>query len=186
MVAKGLCSTHYKRERDGRDLEAPWTPRIKGGATCQIEGCGKRAVSFGLCNTHAYQRDTGAEVGPRRALRASTMAERLEFYSAPPNEKGCRLWLGGINASGYPTVSPMAGYSSMAHRAAYKVAHPDEELGPHEVVHHICGVTWCVEPTHLQKVNSTNNTAEMLERNWYLKRIAELEAEVARLSPDIH
>jgi len=71
----------------------------------------------------------------------------------------------------------------MAHRVAYEIATGDKPER-HEPIHHICGVSICVEPTHLQKISRHENTAEMLERTFYLKRIAALEAEVARLGGD--
>jgi hypothetical protein len=180
--SSGMCDTHYRRMKRGLDLLAPIrSPSPRGtNARCEVDHCAKTAVSYGLCSTHAYQRDTGAEIGPRRMIRNVTLAERMEFYTDPPNENGCRLWTGGVNRNGYPSVSLAPGRPGAGHRIAYELATGDKPE-PHEPIHHICGVKRCVEPAHLQKITSIENTAEMLERKFYLRRIAELEAEVARL-----
>lgn len=131
-----------------------------------------------------YARDRAGQdlTARRKKLRGASLSERLEFYAAPPDDAGCRLWTGGVDKCGYPVISlGSSGKSAQAHRVAYELG-SGEVLTGGEVVHHKCSVRHCVEYTHLQKVDGTNNTAEMLERTWYLKRIAELEAEVARLT----
>jgi len=49
----------------------------------------------------------------------------------------------------------------------------------HMPVHHVCGNSLCVEPSHLQVVTPAANTAEMLERTHYKARIASLEQALA-------
>ncbi len=56
-----------------------------------------------------------------------------------------------------------------------------EPAGP--VVHHVCANRRCVNPEHLQLVTQRENIAEMLERNYYLARIAELEAALSSVAP---
>ncbi len=130
-----------------------------------------------------YARERAGQdlTAPRKKLRGATLSERLEFYSTEPDENGCRLWTSHVDKCGYGVISMGgSGRSAQAHRVAYELA-TGETLLPSEVVHHKCAVRHCVEPTHLQKVTGTENTAEMLERNYYIRRIAELEAEVERL-----
>lgn len=43
-------------------------------------------------------------------------------------------------------------------------------------VHHIRAEPLCCSPRHLQVVTPQENVAEMLERRYYLARIADLEA----------
>ena len=52
-----------------------------------------------------------------------------------------------------------------------------------EAAHHMCANSMCVNPEHLQPISARENTAEMIQRNYFLARIAEMEAEVARLDP---
>jgi hypothetical protein len=177
-----MCKAHYYRKRRGQPMHGSVKPRTEGGAQCAVDDCSNRVSSRGLCSTHSYQRDKDGKVGPRRQVpRGSTLQQRMDYYTAEPNENGCRLWLGGINTSGYPVVSSgKSGGGFMAHRVAYELATGDVPQR-HEPIHHTCAVSACVEPSHLQKITSHENTAEMLERTWYIKRIAELEAEVAQL-----
>lgn len=60
----------------------------------------------------------------------------------------------------------------MAHRVMAQATYGDIKDKP---VHHKCGDRRCVNPAHLQVVRPIENVAEMLERNAYLRRIAELE-----------
>jgi hypothetical protein len=46
------------------------------------------------------------------------------------------------------------------------------------VVHHKCANRACARPEHLQAVSQVNNVAEMHERAWYVRRIAELEEQL--------
>jgi hypothetical protein len=72
------------------------------------------------------------------------------------------------------------GLGWLAHRVIYMLDTGDR-LPSHVPIHHKCGVALCVELTHLQTTTWHENTAEMLERNYYLARIAELEEENAEL-----
>ena len=53
----------------------------------------------------------------------------------------------------------------------------------HLPVHHKCAERLCFNPDHLQVVEPHENVAEMLERNYYLQRIAELEAALIAVAP---
>ena len=71
------------------------------------------------------------------------------------------------------------GHTYYAHRYAYA-----SWVGPIEegmVIHHMCGNTRCVRPTHLQAITKENNTAEMWERQSYIKAIKKLTKEVEML-----
>ena len=59
-------------------------------------------------------------------------------------------------------------------------------LGPRNEVthaHHKCANTACVNPNHLEPATAAENSLEMLARNSYLARIAELEGVIAELAP---
>lgn len=51
----------------------------------------------------------------------------------------------------------------------------------HEVVHHICANRACVNPEHLQLTSQRENMAEMMQRQYYLARITQLEAQIAEM-----
>jgi hypothetical protein len=86
---------------------------------------------------------------------------------------GCWQWH-SLDRYGYPR--------NLLHRSILEVKH-QASLGI-QAAHHVCGNRSCVNPDHLQPVTHQDNTAEMLERNSYLKRINELESRLRYLSPD--
>lgn len=51
-------------------------------------------------------------------------------------------------------------------------------------VHHTCSERLCCNPLHLQVVTPHENTAEMLERRYYIDRIAELESALRDIDPN--
>lgn len=71
------------------------------------------------------------------------------------------------------------GRREYAHRVAYQLWVGD--LPDYAVVHHTCGNSKCVRPSHLQAITQANNVAEMLERHAYIKAIYRLETELRRL-----
>lgn len=95
------------------------------------------------------------------------------------NDAGCWIW-GGTIKKGYGRVN-FGSKNHSTHRLAALARYGIPESEP--VVHHRCAITECCNPDHLQPVSQRDNIAEMLERNYYLKRIAELEAEVMKLDP---
>lgn len=91
--------------------------------------------------------------------------------------KKCWHWI-GTPAGRYGRFRAN-GKPEYAHRVAYKMW-----VGPVDdasVVHHKCGNSKCVRPTHLQVISAQNNTAEMFERQTYLRAIRRLEKEVQKL-----
>ena len=93
---------------------------------------------------------------------------------------GCWEW-GSIDRHGYA----VANFGKRARRGLHRVALEAKHGAPlgEQAAHHICANTKCVNPEHLQPVTHRENVAEMLTRNSHLKRIAELEAVIAELSP---
>lgn len=88
----------------------------------------------------------------------------------------CWVW-NGPNRSGYP----QSGHGAV-HRVIYELHH-QVSLEPWQVIHHKCGTSMCINLEHLQMTDTHSNNAEMLERNYYLGRIAALEAALAELDP---
>ena len=92
---------------------------------------------------------------------------------------GCWEWQGRASR-GYGTVK-FDKRQVAVHRASLEMR-LGRGLGS-EAAHHMCANSMCVNPEHLQPISARENTAEMIQRNYFLARIAELEAEVARLDP---
>lgn len=91
---------------------------------------------------------------------------------------GCWEWK--TIKDGYPRATFGTKWIAV-HRLSLEAKH-GAPLGE-QAAHHMCANTKCVNPDHLQPVTHRENTAEMLARNSYLKRIAELEAIIEELSP---
>lgn len=85
------------------------------------------------------------------------------------------------------TGGKQAGKSSARKQQAHRIVAMAIEGGPvpsHMPVHHKCANPKCINPEHLQVVHPHENNAEMLERNFYLQRIADLEAQLAALEDE--
>ena len=180
---------HYERwRRNGDPGPAGHLIHKNIGAACHGPDCDRAATRKGLCAAHYAMSRRGQDLRPLdlayAATRNMTITERIEHYSAAPDARGCRIWQGALNGRGYPVLNcATEGRGNLAHRVAYMLA-SGTTLPSYQPVHHICGVAACVEPTHLKPVESWENSAEMLERNHYLRRIAMLEEALRTVSPD--
>lgn len=186
-AGKGYCRDHYYRLKKHGDPTAevrPWTSNV--GKTCYGPECERPARSSGLCNAHRNIVERGGELRPLKLESKATLemsaVERIEHYSQTANEGGCRLWSGALDSRGYPIMGHRDFSTKLVHRMAYMIA-TGETLERHQPIHHKCANPSCVEPSHLQIVETWENSAEMLERRYYLKRIAELESALAESSP---
>lgn len=96
-------------------------------------------------------------------------------------ERGCWEWQRQVSREGYGRVK-FGSKGHFVHRLSAMAQHGQPESEP--VVHHVCANRLCVNPEHLQPVSQRENTAEMLERNYYRARIAELEAALSHVDPN--
>ncbi|MFE3579422.1 HNH endonuclease [Streptomyces vinaceus] len=109
--------------------------------------------------------------------------ERAEEYLDSAILNGDCLEHGGYSGDrGYVTVR-FRGKNYKAHRFIYH--NLCSELGPGDVVHHKCSNRSCINPEHLQVVTASENTAEMLERNTYLRRIRQRDVRIEELEVEI-
>lgn len=169
----GLCRKHYYRMREDT------LPR------CSFNECVKAGVSDGLCQAHRMQRSSGRGMRPLRNVDrlpdGLPIAERVLARSALDGESGCRVWHGALGPGGYGTLTNEHGLPEGAHRASFRSVNGDIPGGM--VIHHKCANRLCINPEHLQMVTPIENTAEMFERNFYRKRIEDLEKALRRHSP---
>lgn len=96
---------------------------------------------------------------------------------------GCWEWQRGIR-DGYPMIRlNINGNQKDApvHRLSLEAKH-GKRLGK-QAAHHRCANTRCANPEHLQPVTHRENIAEMMQRNYYITRIKELEAALMDVAP---
>ena len=91
-------------------------------------------------------------------------------------ENGCWNWTGSrYTVTDRPRMKVKKVWCTAA-RISYALF--VDNIPESHVVHHKCGNHACVRPDHLQATTQTDNLAEMLERQSYLRKIAELEAKL--------
>ena len=102
-----------------------------------------------------------------RPLRP-TLADRLEKYSIPEPNTGCRLWIGRLKQTRagveYGELK-VGGRYRRAHRVAYEVAKGVIPAGA--LVCHRCDVGICIEPDHLYAGTARTNFDDMVKRGRY-------------------
>ena len=149
---------------------ASFNTRVASTKYCG-EGCKKEAAKDRRLKSLSplrYAYEHGDNAGIIEALKNGS--------TITPN--GCWEWK--HIRDGYPRARLGSGYTS-AHRLSLEAKY-GAPLGE-QAAHHMCANTKCVNPDHLQPVTHRENTAEMLARNSYLKRIAELEEALEEISP---
>lgn len=96
-------------------------------------------------------------------------------------QDGCWIWDGKLsrkkNGGTYPLVT--LGKTLQAHRVATEAKY-GKPLGTNQA-HHVCANSRCVNPDHLQAISARENLAEMRQRNFYIRRIEELEDALANV-----
>jgi hypothetical protein len=93
-------------------------------------------------------------VGIPTAGRRGTLIERFEAKVVRVPESGCWIWTGCLSKSGYGKFG--VGLSVRpAHRVSYEIHVGQIPIGLH--IDHLCRVTQCVNPYHLEPVTCAEN-----------------------------
>lgn len=124
---------------------------MSGKRVCPVVGCGKPHDSRGYCKMH-YMRLRNAgdlDVLPR--------ADWKTLYEV--DQAGCWIWQGRLDRDGYGcrggSMRSEFG-TDRAHRAFYMML--VGEIPEGLVIDHLCRVTACVNPDHLEPVTPEENT----------------------------
>lgn len=92
----------------------------------------------------------------RKCSRFWSLAERLAFYTAQANERGCCLWTGPHDE--HYGIVQWEGRNLKAHRAIWQQAHGSIPSGMN--VLHKCDVPLCVSEDHLFLGTQLENIAD--------------------------
>jgi hypothetical protein len=87
-------------------------------------------------------------------LGQSELWKRIESYISPEPMSGCWLWTGGAYQNRYGRIN-VAGEMCYAHRVVYTLLKGEIPLGL--TIDHLCRVTFCVNPDHLEPVTRSEN-----------------------------
>lgn len=74
------------------------------------------------------------------------------------DKKGCWLWERSLNNKGYPVVGTSVNYKlvrALAHRVSYTAF--KGEIPDNKTLDHLCKVTRCINPNHLEPVTHQEN-----------------------------
>ncbi len=176
VLCRGWCQKHYARwHRRGGDPSVRLPTRPPAGF-CTIEGCGGEVVGRGWCVMHYARWRKWGDPTIVKNLIGFTTEERFWPYvdkhgPVPeycPRLGPCWIWLAGTIPSGYGSFGRGGGGNSgVAHRFAYELL-----VGPIPEgldLDHLCYVTLCVNPTHLDPVTRSENVRRQWEHWRWLR-----------------
>lgn len=92
--------------------------------------------------------------------RHPTGTALIEAKSIPEPNSGCLIWLGAMDSKGYGMVSLSKTKKQLAHRYSYEAA--IGPIPPGLDLDHLCRVTLCVNPAHLEPVTNRENNRRAL------------------------
>lgn len=180
------CSQSCAATVGGRARAATTTKtKLKVCPQCEVNfGWGSRGKKYCSSECLFSARSTAMKAANRRNPRKKRPKKSVDYDSVIAKARngshvdnaGCWIWDGPLGNDGYPR-------SKRLYRNVVEAKHR-QPLGKQAVVHHKCAVRACVNPDHLQPVTHIENTAEMLARQTYLKRIRDLESALAVAVPD--
>ena len=174
-----LCGAHYVQHLKGQNLKPLLVHKKEPMicAACGISFMPARKSSLYCSVPCSSSGKTHPIVSSYKNKDYSKVLRLVEENVA--KEDGCWNWRGKLSPKGYSAIG-----SRGLHRVVLE-AKLGQPLGT-EQAHHICANRQCVNPDHLQPVSARENIAEMNQRNFYLRRIAELEDALRSIKPDHH
>ena len=126
--------------------------------TCGVITCREPAWRIGLCMKHSQRVKAYGTIHPATS-KLNVERYLWSFVRVPAHPDGCWIWTGDQTPDNYGyggflrRLTP--GRSSLAHRAVFELYHG--EISPGLVLDHLCRVTLCVKPDHLEPVTNAEN-----------------------------
>lgn len=126
---------------------------------CTIDGCSKRVVARGWCDTHYCRwKRTGDPLVSRRVVGD----DAARFWSHVDRGAGddCWIWTGSTSSPrrgpGYGTFR-LGNRTCTAHIVSYRWENGEDSIPDGHVLDHLCRNTHCVRPSHLEPVTQAEN-----------------------------
>lgn len=122
--------------------------------TCSVSDCDSPTAGRGWCAAHYMRwRRSGDPLGSTlkdpRARFTAMLGSAATGYSTP-----CHVWMGAVSDRGYGNFW-LHGRTVLAHRQAFEWA--VGPIPPGLELDHLCRVTRCVNPAHLEVVTHAEN-----------------------------
>lgn len=122
---------------------------MKNIVHCSVVNCDKRAVARGWCDNHWHRwKRNGDPLTPAKKGRPAEAPEP-RFWAKVTKTETCWLWTGSSTKAGYGQFT-VNRKTIMAHRYSYELVNGPIPEGLH--MDHLCKVTSCVNPAHLEAV----------------------------------
>ena len=97
-----------------------------------------------------------------QAARDESVTRRYWSHVTRVDGSTCWIWIGAISGRGHGRLWVRDGHVVIAHRFAWVLSHPDEEVPA--VVRHGCDNPLCQNPAHLQPGDATENRRDYFAR----------------------
>lgn len=142
MAGRWLFQRVAARERANRAAAArgDWD-KSKSGPRCTYP---KEQIKVGPRCIHPKEQIPS---GPRHLFPKYRVNPEERFWARATRTRGCWVWSGPLNVSGAGTVE-WAGESTLAHRVAWRLTHP-EPIPAGLCVLQRCRNRACIKPAHL-------------------------------------
>lgn len=163
--AKGLCNSHYERERRRNRRNNP----SSDVPPCVVSGCefrdGRHSFRIrGMCPVHYIRWLKNGNVASDSPCNIGTGNSRVERFWSRVDKSGgddaCWQWIAGKGSAGYGMVK-IAKKRWLAHQFAFFLATGHEATNL--VLHH-CDNRLCCNPKHLYDGTPQDNARDMYER----------------------
>ena len=135
---------------------------------CKIEGCGRKAITHGMCDMH-YRREKKFGSPYSRGSREVETGDAIERFHKKyiKQEDGCWIWTGGTrpNHRGifYGRHWNEYGKAEGSHRFSYRIYKGKIPKGMY--VCHTCDTPLCVNPEHLFIGTHKDNMEDMVKKH---------------------
>ncbi len=120
---------------------------------------------------------------PRNATYGWSLAAKIEFYSAPPDENGCVKWTGACDKNGYGILD-WDGKTRKAHRLAWEEHNGPIPTGIH--ICHKCDVKPCIADAHLFPGTNADNHRDRAVKGLGAAKLSLREVLAIKSAPGRH